>query len=212
MYDTILFDLDGTLVNSAEGITEGVRYALEALHLPPLPYETREKFIGPPIRASFQKYSGVDAETAEALLAAYRVYYAETGLHRCVPYDGIRELLEKLTEAGKELFVATAKPTTYSRTILEEWKLAGYFKEIVGAGFDKNFETKDKIVALAASMATNEKIVMVGDTVFDVEGARACGLPTVGVLYGFGDHEALRQASPEHLVHTVEEIGELLCS
>ncbi|MBE7062557.1 MAG: HAD family hydrolase [Ruminococcaceae bacterium] len=212
MYDTILFDLDGTLVNSAEGITEGVRYALESLHFPALPYAVREKFIGPPLRESFQKYCGVDEETAGKLLAAYRVYYAEKGLHQAVPYDGIRELLEKLTKAGKELFVATAKPTVYSRTILEEWKLDGFFKEIIGAGFDKNFETKDKIVALAASMATNEKIVMIGDTVYDVEGARACGLPTVGVLYGFGDREALRQARPEHLVQTVEEIGELLCS
>ncbi len=212
MYDTVLFDLDGTLINSAEGITEGVRYALETLGYPPLPYAVREKFIGPPIRESFQKYSGVDEETASALLAAYRVYYAETGLHQSVPYDGIRALLERLTKAGKELFVATAKPTEYSRTILEEWNLAGFFSEIVGAGFDKNFETKDKIVALAASMATHEKIVMVGDTVYDVAGARANGLPTIGVLYGFGDKDALRATAPEHLVHTVEEIGDLICS
>lgn len=212
MYDTILFDLDGTLVNSAEGITEGVRYALEKLGYPPLAYEIREKFIGPPLRGSFQKYCGVSEEAAEDLLAAYRIYYAETGLHKCVPYTGIRALLEKLTKAGKELLVATAKPTTYSRIILEEWELAGFFKEIVGAGFDKNFDSKDKIVALAASMAKHEKIVMVGDTVFDVEGARASGLPTIGVLYGFGDKDALRASRPEHLVNTVEEIGEILCN
>ncbi|MBE7024718.1 MAG: HAD family hydrolase [Ruminococcaceae bacterium] len=212
MYDTILFDLDGTLVNSAEGITEGVRFALENMGYPPLPYETREKFIGPPIRDSFQKYCGVDEETATALLAAYRVYYADKGVHQTVPYDGIPELLQKLKEAGKELFVATAKPTVYSRIILEEWNLAGFFEEIVGAGFDKNFETKDKIVKLAASMATGKRILMVGDTVFDVEGARVNGLPTLGVLYGFGDHEALCAVRPEYLVNTVEEMEELLCS
>lgn len=212
MFDTILFDLDGTLVNSAKGITEAVRYALESMGYPPLPYETREKFIGPSIRSSFQKYCGASEEEAEALLRAYRVYYAEKGLHETEPYPGIRELLERLREAGKRLFVATAKPTAYSRTILEEWELDGYFEEIVGASFDKKAETKDKIIALAVSMAESDSILMVGDTIFDVEGARANGLPTLGVLYGFGDHDALRAMQPEYLVETVEEIGELLCS
>lgn len=212
MYDTILFDLDGTLVNSEEGITEGVKFALERMGFPPLPYETREKFIGPPIRDSFQKYCGVDEETATALLAEYRVYYADKGVHQTTPYPGIPELLYKLKAMGKELLVATAKPTVYSRMILEEWNLAQYFKEIVGAGFDKNFETKDKIVKLAASMATGKNVLMVGDTIFDVEGARASGLPTLGVLYGFGDHDALRAAKPEYLVNTVEEMEALLCN
>ncbi len=210
MYSTILFDLDGTIINSAEGITEGVRYALESQKLPPLPYGVREKFVGPPLRASFMRYCGVDEDMAEKLLASYRVYYGEKGLRQCVPYDGIRELLEDLCARGRELFVATAKPTVYSRAILEFWKLDGYFKEIVGAGFDKNFDTKDKIVALAKSMASHEDIVMVGDTIYDVEGARANSLPTIGVLYGFGDHDALRAAKPAYIVETVEEIGGLV--
>ncbi len=210
MYSTILFDLDGTIMNTAEGITEGVRYALEKLGYPPLPYDTREKFIGPPLRESFCRYCGVDADTAEVLLAEYRVFYADKGLHLAKPYDGIRELLESLAARGRELFVATAKPTAYSRIILEEWKLDGYFKEIVGAGFDRTLDSKDKIVGLAKSMATHEDIVMVGDTVYDVEGARANGLPTIGVLYGFGDHEALLAAKPAYIVETVKEIGGLV--
>lgn len=212
MYDTILFDLDGTLINSALGITEGVRYALESLGYPPLPYAVREKFIGPPIRDSFLRYSGVSEEEAAKLLEAYRVYYADRGLHEATPYPGIPALLERLRAAGKRLYVATAKPTAYSRTILEEWKLDGYFEEIVGAGFDKNFETKDKIIALAVSMAKSDNILMVGDTVYDVLGARANGLLTLGVLYGFGDKDALRAMKPEYLVETVEEIGERICS
>lgn len=212
MFDTILFDLDGTLINSAEGITGGVEYALEALGYPPLPYEIREKFIGPPLRGSFQKYCGVSEEEAERLLETYRVYYAERGVYETKPYQGIPALLEKLKKAGKELFVATAKPTKYSRIILEKWELAHYFEEIVGAGFDKNFDSKDKIIALAVSMAKGKNILMVGDTVFDVEGARANGLPTLGVLYGFGDKEAFLRTKPEYLAETVEEIGELLCS
>lgn len=207
MYKTILFDLDGTIMNTEEGITEGVRLALNHFSLPPLPLDVRRMFIGPPLRESFQKYCGVDAETAEQLLADYRVFYGKEGLHMAKPYPGIETLLKTLKEKGKELFVATAKPTGYSRIILEEWNLSGYFKEIVGAGFDKNFDSKDKIIGLAKSMATHEEIVMVGDTVYDVEGARANGIPTIGVLYGFGDHAALRDSKPRHLVETVAEIG-----
>lgn len=212
MFDTILFDLDGTLINSAEGITGGVEYALKAHGYPPLPYEIREKFIGPPLRGSFREYCGVSEEEAEQLLATYRVYYAERGVHETKPYPGIPALLEKLKKAGKALFVATAKPTKYSRIILEEWNLAHYFEEIVGAGFDKNFDSKDKIIALAMSMAKGKDFLMVGDTVFDVIGARANGVPTLGVLYGFGDKEAFLEAKPEYLAETVEEIGELICS
>ncbi len=207
MYKTILFDLDGTIINSEEGITEGVRLAIEHFSLPPLPLEVRRMFIGPPLRESFQKYCGVDEKTAEALLADYRVFYGEKGLHMATPYAGMETLLKTLQERGKELFVATAKPTGYSRTILEEWNLSHYFKEIVGAGFDKNFDSKDKIIGLAKSMASHSDIVMVGDTVYDVEGARANGIPTIGVLYGFGDHAALRASKPAYIVETVEEIG-----
>ncbi len=210
MFDTVLFDLDGTIMNTEEGITEGVRYALEKMHLPPLPFEIRRLFIGPPLRESFVAYCGVDADAAEMLLKEYRVFYAEKGLHLAKPYAGIRTLLEDLTAHGKELFVATAKPTIYSRTILEEWELDGFFKEIVGAGFDKNFDSKDKIVGLAKSMATHKDIVMVGDTKYDVEGARANGIPVIGVLYGFGKHEELFATKPDYIVNTVEEIGGLI--
>lgn len=212
MFDTILFDLDGTLINNAEGITKGVEYALRTCGYPPLPLKTRELFIGPPLRGSFQKYAGASEEEAERLVETYRVYYRERGVHEAKPYPGIPALLEKLKNAGKEMFVATAKPTVFSRIILEEWNLAQYFEEIIGAGFDKNFDSKDKIIALAASMAKGKNILMVGDTVFDVEGARANGLPTLGVLYGFGDKEAFFQIKPEYLAETVEEIGEIICN
>ncbi len=205
MFDSVLFDLDGTLINSAEGITEGVRYALKKHNKPSISYELREKFIGPPIRDSFMKICGADAETAAQLLATYREYYAEKGLHQCVPYQGIRELLERLRNKGKTLLVATAKPTLYSRIILDEWELSGYFQEIVGAEFNKNFETKDKIVALAKTMAVG-KSVMVGDTIYDVLGAHANDLPAIGVLYGFGDHAELYASKPEYIAASVEEI------
>lgn len=212
MYSTVLFDLDGTLANNAKGITEGVRYALSALGFPPLPYEVREMFVGPPLRASFQKYCGVSEAVAEELVAKYREYYREKGVFEAEAYEGIPELLKKLRNAGKELFVATAKPTVFSKMLLTHIGLAGYFTEIIGAGFDKHFDTKEKIVALAKSMAKGREIIMVGDTVYDVEGARANDLPTIGVLYGFGDKEALRESKPEYLVETVEEIGGILCN
>ncbi|MBQ7036547.1 MAG: HAD hydrolase-like protein [Clostridia bacterium] len=210
MYKTILFDLDGTILNTAEGITEGVRIALEGKGLPPLPYEIRELFIGPPLRNSFQKYCGVDADTAEALLADYRVFYGNEGLHLARPYEGIENLLKSLCASGKELFIATSKPTSYSKIMLDEWGLSGYFKEIVGAGMGKNMDAKDKIIAYCLSKAESKNAIMVGDTMYDVIGAHQNNIPAVGVLYGFGDHDELRASKPLYLAETVEELGGIL--
>ncbi len=207
MYKTILFDLDGTILNTAEGITEGVRIALEGRGLPPLPYEIRKMFIGPPLRDSFQKYCGVDAEMAEQLLADYRVFYGTEGLHLAKPYEGIKAFLKRLYESGKELYIATSKPTEYSKIMLDEWGLSGYFKEIVGAGMGKSMDAKDKIIAYCLHVATSKEAVMVGDTMYDVIGAHKNNIPAIGVLYGFGDHAELRASKPEYIVETVAEIG-----
>lgn len=210
MFKTILFDLDGTILNTAEGITEGVRIALEGKGLPPLPYEICKMFIGPPLRDSFQKYCGVDAELAEELLADYRVFYGTEGLHLARPYDGIENILKKLKEGGKELFIATSKPTGYSEIMLDEWGLSGYFKEIVGAGMGKSMDAKDKIIAYCLSKAESKEAIMVGDTVYDVIGAHKNNIPAVGVLYGFGDHKELRASKPLYIAETVEELGGIL--
>lgn len=210
MYKTVLFDLDGTILNTAEGITEGVRIALEGKGLPPLSYEIREMFIGPPLRDSFQKYCGVDADMAEELLADYRVFYGTEGLHLAKPYAGIENLLKKLCENGKELFIATSKPTGYSEIMLDEWGLSGYFKEIVGAGMAKSMDAKDKIIAYCLSRAESREAIMVGDTMYDVIGAHKNHIPAVGVLYGFGNHEELRASKPLYLAKTVEELGGIL--
>lgn len=206
MFSTILFDLDGTIMNTAQGITNGVKYALEKYGMEPLDYETRKRFIGPPIRDSFIKYSGVDDSVAEELLTLYREFYSKEGLLQCEPYEGIEELLSDLRRQGRTLYVATAKPTPYSKAILDHWKLSKYFKEIVGAGFDKNFETKDKIVKYVCEIAEDKNVIMVGDTCFDVYGAKAAGIPCIGVLYGFGDHEELYASKPEYIAETVSNI------
>lgn len=206
MYDTVFFDLDGTLVNSAEGITKGVLYALEQYKMSPLSYPELVKFIGPPIRDSFQRFCGATEAEADLLLAAYRAYYAEKGQYQVEPFDGIHALLERLVQKGKKLYVATAKPTGFSNTILKNLELYGYFEEVIGAGLDKNFETKEKIVALAKSKAASDNIVMVGDTVYDIRGARENGIPTIAVLYGFGDHDAICAEKPQYIAETVEDI------
>ncbi len=210
MPKTILFDLDGTIMNSAEGITEGVRLSLETFGLPTLPYSTLEKFIGPPLRDSFVGYCGVSEELAEELLTDYRKYYAKTGLYKCKPYPGIPKLLEQLLKKGDELMIATSKPTEFAKTVLKSWKLDGYFSEIIGAGFTKNSDSKGRIVAVCIEKAKHDEILMVGDTVFDVEGARENQIPAVAVLYGFGDREELKAAKPSYIAETVEELGGIL--
>ncbi len=205
-YDTALFDLDGTLVNTSQGITEGVKYAIEKMGLKELDYETRCMFIGPPIRDSFKRYCGVSEEVAEEALWVYREYYSTKGLLQCKLYDGIKELLEYLNDKGKEVIVATAKPTEYSEIILEHLGVAKYFKKIVGAALDKSLDNKEKVIKAALDAADNKNAVMIGDTKFDVEAAQANGVPTISILYGFGDKSEMLAMNPTHVEKNVSDL------
>lgn len=206
MSDLVLFDLDGTLLDTAEGITKGIEFGLEKSGIAPLPYSVRRRFIGPPLRGSFMKYCGIDAEMAEQVLVHYREYYGETGIYECKPYEGIRELLAFLKERGYTLYTATAKPTQYAVSMLEKWELSGFFKDIIGASFDKSLETKEKIIKCVLDMEQSRDAVMIGDTVYDIEGARLNSIPSIGVLYGFGSKEEIMAAEPDFIAETVGDI------
>lgn len=209
-FENILFDLDGTIMDTSEGITAGVEYAINKLGLKKLDAATKRLFIGPPLRASFQKYCEIDEETAERALAEYRIYYGGGGLYGCTPYEGIENLFASLEAAGKTLYVATAKPTDYSVKILEKWGLCKYFKKVIGASFDKSLDSKDKIIECVVKETGKENTVMIGDTYFDILGAHKNGIKSIGVLYGFGDAAELAAAKPEFTAKTVAELSEML--
>lgn len=203
---SILFDLDGTLTDSGEGIINCAKLALTHYGLP-IPSEAEMRtFVGPPLHESFIRF-GVPKEEAENAVAIYRSRYIPIGKYENHPYEGIREMLENLQSQGHKLYVATSKPEGMSADILAHFDLAKYFTMICGASMDTSRTNKDAVIAyLLEQCGTQENAVMVGDTAFDVIGAKAHGIPTIGVAWGYGKVEDMEKAGAAAIVHTVEEL------
>lgn len=205
---SILFDLDGTLTDSGEGILNCVTLALRHFGLPVPEDGSLRQFVGPPLRDSFPKF-GVPADRVEEAVAVFRSRYNTVGKFENVPYPGIRELLEKLRADGHRLYVATSKPETTAREVLEKFELAEFFSEICGADMEGMRDTKDAVIAyLLSRLPRGERRVMVGDTRFDIEGAKIFGIPTVAVTWGYGDAADLNGAVT--LVHDPEALYQCL--
>ena len=205
-FDTVLFDIDGTVLNTCKGITNAVAYGIEKCGMPPLDFDTRKRFIGPPLRGSFMKYCGVTEEKAEELITAYREYYSVKGMYECVPYDGIEELLVFLNNNGCKVYTATAKPVEYTSKMLEKWELKKYFKEVIGARMDKSMDSKEKIINAVLEKESGAKAVMIGDTDYDILGARKNGIAAIAVMYGFGDKNDIFKAKPDYIADKVADI------
>ena len=207
---TILFDLDGTLTDSGEGIIKSSAMVLEKYGLPVPPYEEMRVFVGPPLHETFHKF-GVPEEQCDDAVELYRVRYNTVGLFENFPYPGIRELLEALKAQGHRLFVATSKPEEMSVRILEHFDLAKYFEIICGATLDRSRLEKSDVIAYLLQQAGNaENCIMVGDTVFDVVGAAAHGIPTIGVAWGYGKVEDMKNAGAAAIAETPEQLLDLL--
>ncbi len=205
----IVFDLDGTLTKSDEGILNCIDYAVEKVGLS-LPDKTdRAKFVGPPLIWSFKTYCGMDDETASRALVAYRERYMRIGLYENRVYPGIRRLLRLLRRRGDWIAIATGKPTVPSKRIIAHFGLERYFDRIVGAD-DVLHPDKEDLIR-AALPETCDEAVMVGDRSFDVLGGKAAGIRTVGVGYGFGTEEELRGAGCDNYAADVDELIALLC-
>lgn len=206
MKKTILFDLDGTLTDSGEGIINCATLALRHFGLPIPAYEDMRTFVGPPLRDSFIRF-GVPADQADEAIRVYRSRYIPTGMFENTPYPGIRELLEALRAEGYTLYVATSKPEEMSVTILEKFDLAKYFCRICGASIDSSRSTKDAVIAyLLESSGAKEDMVMVGDTKYDILGAKAHGIPAIGVGWGYGKVEEMEEAGAAGIAETMDEL------
>ena len=210
MKKTILFDLDGTLTDSGEGIINCVIYALEKFGLPIPPRENLRYFVGPPLHESFVR-QGVPAERAEEAVAAYRERYVPTGMFENTPYPGVRELLEKLKAEGHTLYVASSKPEWMCVDILKHFDLANYFAQICGATMDTSRTNKEAVIEyLIQENGRADNMIMVGDTKFDVLGAKAHGIPCIGVSWGYGSVEEMREAGAVSIADTMEQLLKLL--
>lgn len=213
-YRYILLDLDGTLTNPKEGITKSFAYALEHFGIVTEDLDTLCKVIGPPLLQSFEEFYGFPKGQAVEACAKYRERYGEKGWAENQVYDGVRETMEKLSTAGMKLILATSKPERYAVQIMEHFDLARYFVSLCGADdYAKNRSTKEEVIryALEQNGITDiGEVVMVGDRKHDVIGATAVGIPTIGVLYGFGDEQELSKAGAMHLVKTPQELAKYL--
>lgn len=214
MFSIILFDLDGTLTDSGEGITNSVAYALERFGFPVPERECLYPFIGPPLRDSFMKYYGMDIAQADAATAAYREYFSSKGWQENIVYDGIEELLSKLHRAGKRLIVATSKAEFFATRILEHFGLVQYFDLICGAPMQTpHGHGKADVIADALNRAGITDlcdVVMVGDRLHDVVGAHKVGIPAIGVLYGYGDKAEHENCGADYIMENVSQLQALL--
>ncbi len=211
MYDTIFFDLDGTLTDSAPGILNAVRFALEGAGMAVPPEQELMRFIGPPLTTELQAAFGVSAGEAFVLVRRFQVYFQKDGMFENRVYDGVPDMLERLLASGRRAAVTTSKPEPFARTILEHFGLSQYFTAIVGSALDeKTRATKAEVVAQALEMLKPERALLVGDRCHDVEGAHVNRLPCLGVLYGYGSREELSEA--EYIAESVEALSETLAA
>lgn len=212
MKQYLLFDLDGTLTDPMVGITSSVQYALEKFGIHVRYLKELIPFIGPPLAESFQKFYGFSKEDAEKAIQYYREYYAPKGIFENEVYEGIPEMLAHLTEAGFTLLVATSKPTVFARKVLKHFGMEDYFSFVGGSEVDGSRTKKAEVISYILKTCGIEakEAIMIGDRRHDIEGGKACGLESVGVLYGYGTEQELTEAGADHIIRTVAELEDYL--
>lgn len=205
----LLFDLDGTLTDSKEGIMNGVTYMLNYFGIQVEDRQSLFSWIGPPLKWSLKEYYGFDDEKIAKAIEQYREYYVETGMFENEVYPGIESLLKELYAMGYELYTATSKPAPAAVAILEHFGIAQYFNYIGGATLDESRSEKEEVIAhvLEVNHITDKsQVLMIGDRKFDVEGAKIHRLECLGVLYGYGNREEFQIAGADYIAETVEDI------
>ena len=206
----ILFDLDGTLTDSGEGIINCATLALEHFGLPVPDRQAMRIFVGPPLRDTLMEFGVKEADVEEAM-RVFRSRYVTEGIFENKPYPGIPELLGKLKEQGHKLYVATSKPENMALTVLNHFHISQFFDIIAGATMDKSRDSKAAVIAyLLEQTGDVAQAVMVGDTAFDVIGAAAHGIPTIGVAWGYGKVEDMEKAGAAAIAQNPDELFDLL--
>lgn len=187
MINTVLFDLDGVLLDTGEGSIDSARYAARIMGFEELPYDTVRKFVGPPIVSSFMMYHGCNEEEATKAALIFREYYKEKALFKAVLYPGILDTLAFLQKKGYKIGVATYKREDYAIRLLEHFGIVAYCDVIHGADAANLLSKKDIVNLCIHELKANPlNVILVGDTFHDAEGAVASGIGFIGVTYGYG--------------------------
>ena len=204
---TLLFDFDGTVFDTVEGITKSIQYALRK-HGRDAEIEELRCFAGPPLVDKFMEVYEVSKEEAEQLVTDFRERYVPIGVYESSPFPGIRELLEAVRAAGKKTAIATSKPQALAELLLQRAGLRNLFDVVVGSGGGVNNDAKWQIVTRAMELCGSkpEDCVLVGDTKYDVEGAKKCGIPCIGVRWGYAAEGELEAAGTAAIVETPGEV------
>ena len=215
MFTHIFFDLDGTLTDPAQGITNSFIHALKYFGREIPSYEELCKLIGPPLPYSFETILCFPKEKVMEAVAKYREYFATKGLYENSVYPGIPGLLQTLKENGKHLVVATSKPEEYSIKIINHFGLSKYFDFVCGSLMDESRSKKAEVIAYALQRcglgeADKSRVLMVGDRFHDIEGAKQNGLKSCGVLFGYGSREELEEAGADYIVKDVMDLYKVI--
>ena len=207
-YTAILFDLDGTIMDSGPGIMKSVQYALDHFGYPNEPEEKLRKFVGPSLMDSFTKLYGMNQSDAERAIALYREVYPTDGIFDATPYEGIEDVFRAIHASGRQLVLVTSKPHIYAERILEHFGFAPYFCYQTGPELGDHDSRKARLInkAVEELQLQKENCVMIGDRMFDIDGAVEAGVDSIGVTYGFGDRAELAHAGATYIVDSPKEI------
>lgn len=212
-YDVILFDLDGTLTDPEKGITRSFQYALKKFGINENNMEVLTSFIGPPLKSTFINHYSFDEKKAWEAVMYYREYFTEKGIFENEVYPGIPEMLQELKNKHKKILLATSKATVFSERILEHFNMKGFFDHIIGSNFDGTRAEKAEIISYALSLLGEESFgnpVMIGDRKHDIIGAKQNNIDAVGVTYGYGSSQELKEAGATYILDSVAEVAMFL--
>ena len=211
-YNPILFDLDGTLSDTGEGIINSVVYALNKYNIKVEDKRELFRFVGPPLHKSFKNFYGFSPEKAQQAVEYYREYYAVKGIYENTVYNGVYSLLERLKADGKALAVATSKPEKFAKIVIESNNMSKYFSVVAGANLDGSRTKKADVIKYALNRLNtpNAVPVIVGDRCYDAVGAREAGIDSIGVLYGYGSIEEMKESQATYIAKTTEDIYRII--
>jgi phosphoglycolate phosphatase len=212
-YDVLLFDLDGTLTDPKLGIINSIQHSLKYFGI----FETDEdrltEFIGPPLIESFMKYYCFNEDKARLAVVKYREYFADKGIFENQVYLSVPELLEELFDSGKNLVLATSKPIIFARKVLDYFQLSRYFRFAAGSNLDGTRTKKSEVISYAlkeSELKAGSNVVMIGDRKYDIIGAKETGIDSIGVLYGYGSRQEMKNEGPTHIADTVGSLRTIL--
>lgn len=211
----VLFDLDGTIINSEEGITKCVQYTLRHFGMEEPDLKKLRAFIGPPLEYSFKEIYHFNDEQAMEGVKVYRERFNRDGIFECELYEGVADVIKQLHEAGYVVSLASSKPEVSCKRILEHFSLLPYFDEVVGATLDKRISTKEQVLEelgrrMEGQNISKEEMILIGDTKFDACGAKAFGIQCIGVEYGFGTRAELEESGAVAIFGSIKEVKQYI--